>query len=236
MKPVRIRRVGSRTRVFHRRCREIRAGECAGGERVKRRRARAATGTATPRRPALLLIDLVNHFDFPGGDSLGRATRALVPAILRLRERFDAAGLPVVYANDNWMQWQGGFADLVAACRAAGGDSGYVADRLAPREGHYYVLKPKHSAFLASPLPVLLGQLRVDALVPAGVATDSCILASALDAGMRDYPLWVPRDCTAAITPERKRRALAMLRESAGVDTRGTASVSGAFPDQEAPG
>jgi len=172
------------------------------------------------RRPALLLVDVVNHFDFPGGDALGRATRRIVPAVLRLRERFDRAGHPVVYCNDNWMQWQGGFPDLVAACREAGGDAGGVADRLAPCEGHYYVLKPKHSAFLCTALPVLLAQLRVDGLVLAGVATDSCILATALDANMREFPVWVPRDCTAAITPERKRRALATLQVAAGADTR----------------
>jgi nicotinamidase-related amidase len=168
-----------------------------------------------PRRPALLLVDLVNHFDFPGGEALGRATRRIVPAVLRLRERFDRAGAPVVYCNDNWMQWQGGFPDLVAACREAG----FVAERLAPCEGHYYVLKPKHSAFLCTPLPVLLAQLRVDALVLAGVAADSCILATAMEANMREFPVWVPRDCTAAITPERKRRALETLRQAARADT-----------------
>jgi nicotinamidase-related amidase len=186
--------------------------------------------TQTLRRPALLLIDFINHFDFPGGAALGRATRRIVPAVLRLRERFDRAGHPVIYANDNWMQWQGGFADLVAACREAGGDSGYVADKLAPCEGHYYVLKPKHSAFLCTALPVLLHQLSVDGLVLAGVATDSCILATAMDANMREYPVWVPRDCTAAITTERKRTALATVAESLRADTRSAAVASAAFP------
>lgn len=170
------------------------------------------------KRPALLLIDFINHFDFPGGEALGKATRRIVPAVLRLRERFDRAGHPVIYCNDNWMQWQGGFADLVAACREAGGDSGFVADRLAPCEGHYYVLKPKHSAFLCTPLPVLLHQLRTDALVLAGVATDSCLLATAMDANMREYPVQVPRESTAAITPERKRRALQAIDEAFGVE------------------
>jgi nicotinamidase-related amidase len=69
---------------------------------------------------------------------------------------------------------------------------------------------------------VLLGQLEVDGLVLAGVAADSCILSTAMDANMRDYPVRVPGDCTAAITPERRRRALAALREAASVDTRGS--------------
>jgi nicotinamidase-related amidase len=125
----------------------------------------------------------------------------------------------VIYANDNWMQWQGGFADLVAACRDAGGDSGFVAARMAPCEGHYYVLQPKHSAFLCTALPVLPHQLRVDALVLAGVATDSCILATAMDAKMRDYPVQVPRPCTAAITSGRKRQALQAIEQAFGVET-----------------
>ncbi len=182
--------------------------------------------TQTLRRPALLLIDFINHFDFPGGAALGRATRRIVPAVLRLRERFDRAGHPVIYANDNWMQWQGGFADLVAACREAGGDSGYVAERLAPCEGHYYVLKPKHSAFLCTALPVLLHQLRVDGLVLAGVATDSCILATALEANMREYPVWVPRDCTAAINSGHKSRALELVSQTTKARITGSAATS----------
>lgn len=181
-------------------------------------------------RPALLLIDLLNRFDFRGGGALAKAALQASPRIVALRRRFDAAGLPVIYANDNFMQWQGEFRDLVAACRGTPGASTHLAERLAPNEQHYYVLKPKHSAFMASALPVLLAQLRVDALVLAGVATDSCVLATALDAKMREFRVWAPGDCTAAITPERKRRALAVMRASVQADTRGTRTVPGCFP------
>ncbi len=185
-------------------------------------------------RPALLLIDLVNRFDFPGGDALAKATLAASPRMLALRERFDAAGLPVIYANDNFMHWQGEFRDLIAACRALPGRPAEIVARLAPGDGHYYVLKPKHSAFMASALPVLLAQLRVDALVLAGVAADSCVLATALDAKMREYRVWAPGDCIAAATPQRRRRALDLLRHSLQADTRALARVSGVFPAQDA--
>lgn len=181
-------------------------------------------------RPALVLIDLINRFDFEGGAALAKATLAASARIVALRERFDTAGLPVIYANDNFMHWQGEFRDLVAACRAERGPAAQIATRLAPADGHYYVLKPKHSAFMASALPVLLAQLRVDALVLAGVAADSCVLATALDAKMREYRVWAPGDCTAAIAPARKRRALELLRGSALADTRDTRRVRGAFP------
>ena len=114
--------------------------------------------------------------------------------------------------------WQGGFPDLVASSLALGGASAHLAERLAPEDRHYYVLKPKHSAFMATALPVLLQQLDVDRIAITGIATDSCVLATAIDAHMRDYRLWVPGDCTAARTPALKRAALHVLRHTCHAD------------------
>ena len=72
---------------------------------------------------ALLVLDMVNRFDFEGGDRLAKAARAIVPRIESLRARFDAAGAPTIYVNDNFSHWQGQFGDLVAACREAGGQT-----------------------------------------------------------------------------------------------------------------
>ena len=55
------------------------------------------------------------------------------------------------------------------------------------------------------------------------------ILATALDAHARDYPLWVPADCTAAITPERKRRALQTMRDSMHAAIRTAARTTHTF-------
>ena len=82
---------------------------------------------------ALLVLDMVNRFDFEGGDRLAKAARAIVPRIETLRARFDAAGAPTIYVNDNFSHWQGQFGDLVAACRDAGGASASIVQRLAPR-------------------------------------------------------------------------------------------------------
>ena len=60
-------------------------------------------------RTALLLVDVINLFDFPGGAAL--AVRALSPArnIRRLRDRAHAAGVPVIYVNENWGRWRSDF-------------------------------------------------------------------------------------------------------------------------------
>lgn len=162
-------------------------------------------------RPALLIIDMMNRFDFEGGDSLARGALAVVEGILELRRRYDDAGLPVIYINDNWMHWRGEFSDLVARCRKGSAASSEIATRLAPGPGHYHVLKPRQSAFLCSALPVLLEQLRIDSITLCGVATDACILATAIDAHMREYRTWVPEDGTAAISTERHQAALKLM-------------------------
>ena len=128
------------------------------------------------------------------------------------------------------MHWQGGFADLVDACQRHGAPGAGLARILAPAPHHYHVLKPKHSGFMHTALEVLLAQLGVDALVVTGLATDSCVLATALDAHMRDYILWVPSDCAAAITPARHARALALLRSNTPAVTAASRRVAGTFP------
>jgi nicotinamidase-related amidase len=119
---------------------------------------------------ALLVLDMMNRFDFEGGDRLVKAARAIVPRIETLRARFDAAGAPTIYVNDNFSHWQGQFGDLVAACRDAGGASASIMQRLAPRPHDYHVLKPKHSGFLATPLAILLAKLGARRLVLTGLS------------------------------------------------------------------
>ena len=179
---------------------------------------------------ALLVLDMINLFDFVGGRPLARNALAIVPALSRLRARFDRAGAPVVYVNDNFTCWQGEFSDLVARCLDAGGIPAAIAGELRPRPRHYYILKPKHSAFLATALPVLLAKLGVRRVVVAGLAADSCVLATAQDANMREYAVWVPGDCVAAQSEARRDGALALLEESIGAHVAGSTRVPGLFP------
>lgn len=177
------------------------------------------------RRPALVLVDVFNLFDFEGGPELSRNAMRALPALKRLRDGFDARGLPVIHANDNFLDWTRSFESLVATCRATPGAASAIAGALAPKPGQCALLKPRHSAFLATPLPLMLQDLGADAVVVAGFATDSCVLATVQDAKMREVPFRVPHDATAAISPARKAAALQVLRTSLLADTRGVRSV-----------
>ena len=58
---------------------------------------------------ALLLIDVINDFDFPEGDQLLKHARPMARILLRLKRRAQKAGVPVIYVNDNFGRWKSDF-------------------------------------------------------------------------------------------------------------------------------
>lgn len=169
---------------------------------------------------ALLIVDMVSDFGFPDGGKLAAEAEKVVGHMVEVRRMFRARGRPVIYVNDNFGHWNFGFSELVAwACRDDSRGRGIVA-RLRPAKDDYFILKPRHSAFYETALPSLLERLEVRRLAIAGVAGDACVLSSALDAHIRQFPIWVPANASASLTGKRNDRAMEFLAESLGCDTR----------------
>ena len=174
---------------------------------------------------ALLVVDMINPLDFAGGAALLRQALPVARTIARFKRRLKARGVPAIYVNDNFSHWLCDFRELVAICSQPGTVGAPLAQLLAPEHDDYLVLKPKHSGFLASPLDVLLAQLRARRVIVTGIAGDGCVLATAADAHMRDYTVHVPADGCASLTRARNARALQLLKDSMQVDLRGTRSL-----------
>ncbi|WP_420456693.1 cysteine hydrolase family protein [Rubrivirga sp.] len=179
-----------------------------------------------PDSAALLLVDLVNPFDFDGAEALLERAGPAFEAVADLARRARAAGAPVVYVNDNFTRWTESFDALVERCTADDAPGRAVVARVLPAEGDYHVLKPMHSGFYQTPLAHLLGELGVGRVVLAGVATDICVLATAMDARMRDLDLVVPRDACAAETDDAHDAALAYFRRVLHAETPLAADVA----------
>lgn len=161
---------------------------------------------------ALLLLDVVNDLEFPGGDRLLQHALPMARRLARLRARVKKARIPVIYVNDNYGRWQSDFRRLTAHCRRPGARGKPIVDLLAPADDDYFVLKPKHSGFFSTALGVLLGYLGARTLILTGMAGNICVLFTAHDAYMRDFRLVVPPDCTASETAADNRRALEAMR------------------------
>lgn len=168
-------------------------------------------------KSAILVLDMVNRFDFPAGGVLAGRAAGIATSIARLKARIKSTGGICVYVNDNFGAWQRDFPELV---RQAADSRGVRAVKpLLPEPDDFFVLKPKHSGFFQTPLSTLLEKQEVGDLVVTGVATESCVLATALDAHMREYPVRAPSDCSASASPARKAAALLLMRHSS-IDTR----------------
>ena len=178
-----------------------------------------------PDGSALLVVDMISTWNFAGADKIVRAALAIAPRIGALKRRCLRAGVPVIYVNDNRGRWRSEFRELVRVSIAESATGAAIAKHLQPGDDDYSVLKPKHSAFYATPLDLLLRDLRVTRLVISGVASDQCIVMSAAEATMRDYDVVVPRDCIADQTPARTARALRHLREALDVETTASARL-----------
>ncbi len=178
------------------------------------------TRSRFPRaRTALLLIDVINPFDFEGGRPFARKALRVASRIARLRDRATRAGLPVIYVNDNLGKWRSDVSALVAFCRRPEMPGAPIVERLAPRTADYVVLKSTLSGFYQTPLETMLRLGGVETLILTGFAADNCVLFTAADAYMREFRLVVPRDCVAARTTGAHRRALATMRDLLGAKT-----------------
>lgn len=167
---------------------------------------------------ALLIIDMINGFEFPDSEPLRRRAEAMAGRVAALAARARQAGVPVIYVNDNFGRWRSDFRGVLEHVRADTAGA-HIAAELTPDPRDYFVLKPLHSGFLSTSLEVLLKHLGARCLVLTGIAGDLCVLFTAVDAYQRGYRLLAPHDCIASGDPEADRRTLDLLRDSLKADT-----------------
>ncbi|WP_055494388.1 cysteine hydrolase family protein [Streptomyces sp. TP-A0356] len=184
------------------------------------------------RRPALLVLDLINEIAHPDGKYndvcldqiesrgvLGHARRAIDHA----REQ----GIPVVYVVvgfsqglPDWPPTSPLFAEAADGDRLILGTWGTeVHDSLKPEAHEPVIAKRRVNPFLGTHLELVLRSHGVNTLLLTGVTTDLVILSTARDAHDRDFRVEVLEDATATSSPELHEAALTLLRRTAEVTT-----------------
>jgi nicotinamidase-related amidase len=101
-----------------------------------------------------------------------------------------------------------------------------VAKSLHPGPKDFVILKPRHSAFYATPLASLLEQAGTQHLILTGVSTHQCILFTANDAHVRHLNLAVPSDCVGAPSAGQTRFALRYFSTVLGANVRESTEVN----------
>ena len=162
---------------------------------------------------ALLLIDVVNDFEFDGGERLLKLAMPVGQNIAALKSKAKQAGIPIIYANDNFGIWRSDLNKIVSHCMNPAVRGARFVQLVLPDKDDYFVLKPKHSGFFCTTLELLLEYFGARNLILTGIAGNNCVLFTANDAYMRDFKIFIPQDCVVSETPEEHEYALKQMEK-----------------------
>lgn len=161
------------------------------------------------KNSALLIIDMINDFQFSHGPILSQKCQMIVEPILHLKQTMKALGYPIIYINDHYHLWRADINQLITHCTNQ--YSKNIIQAIAPKKDDYVFIKPHYSAFYETPLNSLLGHLKIEKLILTGISGNICILFTANDAHMRNYELYVPHNCTVSNSDQDNQHALHIM-------------------------
>ena len=174
---------------------------------------------------ALILIDLQN--DYFADPELARRRDDLLEHSNELVARARATGAPVVevqtvHARDK-LTWALNMREDDQGMALEGTPGAARLDGL--REPDHVVVKTRDSAFFGTDLETWLAHRDVDRLVLAGVSTESCIAATAVDAYARDLHVVVVEDATASTEWQLYDETLERLQDQYRQEVRSVAET-----------
>lgn len=167
-----------------------------------------------PRRAALLVHDMQNYFLAPFGTADQAFIARVVDHIATLRK----CGIPVIFSAQPGGQCRterGLLQDFWGDGPPPEAQSLAIVDALAPSPGDIRITKRRYSAFVGTPLAEVLDGR--DQLIITGVYAHIGVLATALDAFMRDIQPFVVADAVADFSPAHHRDALRHVSDRCGV-------------------
>ncbi|MFC4402305.1 isochorismatase family cysteine hydrolase [Gracilibacillus xinjiangensis] len=170
------------------------------------------------KKAAVMIIDMINDFDFLEGRMLLHHTRKIVPNIKKLKNFAEEHNLPVIYVNDHYNTWETDYKAIAEVCLTE--DNKEIIEQGTPGKGDYFIMKPQMSGFFQTPLRSLLEELEIEHIIMAGIAGNICILFTANDAHMRGYTLHVPENCVASNTERHNEDALQLMKKVFKANTK----------------
>jgi maleamate amidohydrolase len=151
------------------------------------------------RRPALVLVDLVQAYFEPGSPLFAPPCEAARASSVRLLKAAREAGAMIVFTRVVYRRGgsDGGvfFRKVKAlAVFEEGSPLGRFAEGITPLENEIIVTKQYASAFFGTSLAATLTAAGVDTVLVAGVTTSGCVRATAVDAMQYGFVPVVVRD------------------------------------------
>lgn len=149
---------------------------------------------------ALLVIDMQNDFVAEGAPLQCEGAREIIPAVDSAMRRARSKNIPVIHVIQNHRADGTDFGlEAVYSKRhcVEGTQGAQIVEGISVEEGDYFVIKKRFSSFFDTDLSILLQGLGVDEIILAGVATDGCVRATAVDAHQYGLHYKLLKGCTA---------------------------------------
>jgi nicotinamidase-related amidase len=172
---------------------------------------------------ALIVVDMLNHYEHPDADLLMESVRERLPAVCELIERARDADALTIYVNDNHGDWSAGRPEVSE--RALAGRAPELIEPILPDPSLPFVVKARHSIFYETQLEYLLRQEEIERIVLTGQVTEQCILYSSLDAYVRHFSVGVAEDAVAHIHPDLAEAAVRMMERNMNAEIASARSV-----------
>ncbi|HOD35736.1 MAG TPA: isochorismatase family cysteine hydrolase [Syntrophales bacterium] len=154
-------------------------------------------------RPAVIVVDMIKDnvgMHLSGGKS-SEFVR-IIPNLQRLLHRCRQRNIPVVFANDSFMEGDLLFSGRMKPHAIRGTPGVEVIEELGPEPGDTILEKRRLSAFFKTDLDMTLRLWKIDTIVVAGIATPVCVYMTAMDGFSYDFKVIIVEDCCAAHKPE----------------------------------
>ncbi len=169
----------------------------------------------TAERPALLVIDMVkDNFVAERNLPITPLARKIIEPINRLSREFRRRNWPVVFSTDAFQKTDFIFTGRMAPHSLKGTQGAEIIDELDRTEKDFWLPKPRFSAFFDTRLEDWLRQRRVTLCAVAGIATNFCVLTTAMDALCHDFKAVILSDCTAAAAEKIHEGTLDLYRKN----------------------
>jgi len=166
-------------------------------------------------RPALLIIDMVkDNFEEEKNLPITQFAKRIIDPLNELIKKFRGQGWPIVFSTDAFHKEDFIFKGRMKPHSLAGTSGAEVIDELDRKAEDLWLPKPRFSAFFGTGLGKWLKDREITLCAVGGIATNFCVLTSALDAVCFDFEAVLLEDCAAAVSEEIHNNTLDIYRRN----------------------
>ena len=164
--------------------------------------------TIDPTDSALVIVDMQNVSQKPGGPYYkAERSQATIDHVAALLQRFRGAGSKVIHVQSVRALTSPEYTVFSQPRRLEEGTWAVeIVDELAPLPGEPVVVKRSNDCWNHTTMESVLASLDLvpgrSQIVITGCATNACVDCAVVGFGVRDYRVWIPVDCTIAMSEQ----------------------------------